>query len=233
MRPEHQLTLPFKLQEDATFANFVVSAANQNVIQTLQTLHHAASERFIYIWGTSASGRTHLLQACCQNAGVYQHTASYIPLREYQHYSPEILQGLENLSLVCLDDIDAIASSAMWQEAVFHLFNRLQVQERYLLITAPSAPLELKLSLPDLQSRLSSGLIFQLQALSDEEKIAVLQTRAKQKGLQLSVQVAEFLLRRCERNLTSLLNTLDQLDELSLQSQRRLTIPFVKQALKL
>ena len=118
-----------------------------------------------------------------------------------------------------------------WEEALFHAFNRLRDAGKQLLIAADAPPRKLPIKLPDLQSRLSLALIFQLHELSDDEKLRALQLRASRRGLRLSDDVGRFILARSVRSMTVLFDTLEQLDTASLQAQRKLTIPFLKEAL--
>ncbi len=101
------------------------------------------------------------------------------------------------------------------------------------MVSANRPPAQLNLDLADLKSRLTTGLILQLHDLNDNDKIAALQIHARQHGLDLSVDVGHFLLKRYSRALPALLSLLEQLDLASLAAQRRLTIPFVKEVLKL
>ena len=77
------------------------------------------------------------------------------------------------------------------------------------------------------------GEVYQLADLSDEQKRIVLQNNAYQKGMELSDEVANFLLKRLSNDLAVLLKELDLLDRASLQAQRKLTVPFVKEVLYL
>jgi len=90
---------------------------------------------------------------------------------------------------------------------------------------------QLPILLPDLLSRLQSGLLYQLVELDDEDKLLALQLRAKKRGLDLPDSVGEFILLRAERNLSTLMRILDELDHRSLQQQRKLTVPLVKETL--
>ena len=142
-----------------------------------------------------------------------------------------MLDNLEQFELVCLDDLDAVAGRADWEEALFHLFNRLRDSGRRLLLAASASPRELPVQLADLQSRLTLALVFQLQSLSDEDKLRALQLRASRRGLHLGDDVGRFILTRGERSMSSLFELLERLDQASLQAQRKLTIPFLKETL--
>jgi DnaA family protein len=89
------------------------------------------------------------------------------------------------------------------------------------------------LIVPDLISRLTWGMVFQLQPLSDEEKLQVLIMRADCRGMTLSEEVGKFILNHCPRHMSTLFAALDALDKVSLAVQRKLTIPFVKTVLQI
>ncbi|MFT6430691.1 MAG: DnaA family protein [Halopseudomonas sp.] len=116
----------------------------------------------------------------------------------------------------------------MWEEALFHVYNRLREQGGRLLMAASASPRNMGFSLPDLISRLGWGLVFQLQPLDDQNKQEALKLRAERRGLQLPDEVARFMLSRGARGMGELFAVLEKLDHASLQAQHRLTIPFVK-----
>ncbi len=228
----YQLTLPIQLQDNANFDNYLVGA-NQPLIDYLKGFIRGQHDSYLYLWGNTGAGCSHLLQACYQTVLEQGATAVYLPLQYISEFQSTIFEGLENVSLVCLDDIHTIAGQAPWEEAVFHFYNRIQSTPNKLMIGGRCVPKELNIQLPDLTSRLMSGMILAIQSLTDEEKIAALQLRAKLRGFDLPVEVAQFLLYRFPRNLTALFNTLEQLDRESLVLQRKLTVPFVKKVLNI
>src|SRR5690606_35631350 len=123
---------------------------------------------------------------------------------------------------------DLIAGKPEWEEAVFHLYNRVLDRGHRLFISLSDTPVNVPFGLQDLKSRLQHGLVLQLGVYRDDDRLKILSARAEQRGLVLTDEVASFILRRAPRKLVELLAILDRLDENSLQAQRRLTIPFVK-----
>lgn len=229
-----QLTLSgFTLQDHATFTNFY-PGKNQLLYQFLESYAAGEGERFTYLWGNKSSGRSHLLQACCHHAHSQNLSAIYLPLAQLPMVSlEEVLEGLEHLSLVCLDDVDSVAGQKGWEEIIFHFYNRIRDSQNggRLLVAGSALPKDLPFSLPDLASRLAWGVTFFLHPLTDEERLEALQLRASQRGFILPTEVGHFILRRCSRNMTDLFDLLAMLDQASLTNQRRLTIPFVKSVL--
>jgi len=145
-----------------------------------------------------------------------------------------VLDGMEQLALICIDNIECVAGDEPWEMAIFDLYNRiLETGRTKLLITGDRPPRQLNLKLPDLASRLDWGQIYRLQPLSDEDKLQALQLRSRLRGFELPEDVGRFLLKRLDREMRTLFITLDKLDRASISAQRKLTIPFVKETLDL
>lgn len=228
-----QLPLGVRLRDDATFANYYpgANAAALGYVERMCDTTVNWAENLIYLWGEEGVGRSHLLQAACLRMEQQGGRAVYLPLDSVAMYGVELLDNLEECDLVCIDGIDLVAGHPVWEEALFHFFNRIRDAGRSLLMSAALPPREVAILLPDLKSRLTMSLIFQLHTLSDEEKLRALQLRASRRGLHLTDEVGRFILTRGSRNMNVLFELLEQLDQASLQAQRRLTIPFLKETL--
>jgi DnaA-homolog protein len=226
-----QLPVDFEFRANQTFADFY-PGNNQEIISLLMDAAHSSGELFIYLWGEQGHGKSHLLHACCQEAFQQSISAFYLDLSAHIGDSPELLMGLEDIELVCLDNIDVIAGNEAWELACFHLFNRIHEENHRLIITASCAVNSLNIILPDLLTRLGWGLTLKIQPLDDDDKIAALIHKAQRRGIEITPQVARYLVARYDRNLASLWLMLDKLDWASLATQRKLTIPFLREFLK-
>ena len=100
-----------------------------------------------------------------------------------------------------------------------------------MLLAGPSAPLGLALR-EDLRTRIGQALIYEVQALDDDARAAILLTLAARRGLRLADEVVEFLLRHGRRELSSLLAVLDALDTASLERKRPITLPLLREMMQ-
>jgi len=225
-----QLPLAFQLPGNASLDNFI-PGKNTEILYVLRQLIRSPAELLVYISGPGRSGKTHLASALCQAAVASRLSSAYLPLRDLADYPPSALQDLHQLDLICLDDVEAIAGRPAWEEALFVLFNHARDSSTRLLFTADRAPVSLPLGLADLKSRLSWGVSYKLEPLTDEGKIRLLLQASEQRGLILKRDVASYILSRYSRDISDLLAILDRLDQASMAAQRKLTLPFVRQQL--
>jgi len=238
MKNTAQLTLSIQLPDDETFGSYL-SESNRSVVSQL-TLFIDQSKttklnqpNSFYLFGLTGVGKSHLLHACSAYAAQLHKTSVCLSCAELLLLSVEVLDGLEQIDVICLDDIQLIAGNTVWQQALFDLYNRVLEQNNCILISGDQSATQLGLNLPDLVSRLSWGLTEQVKPLDDGEKVTALQYRASKRGLILSSEAANFLLNRLSREMGNLIASLDILDKASIREQRKITIPFIKDILQL
>ncbi len=224
-----QLPLGVNLRVGSRFATFQ-AGCNGAVVAELRQL--AAREGPLAVWlhGPPGSGRTHLLQAACAAAGEAGLAAAYLPVGELA--SAQLLEGLETLDLVCLDDVDAASGDAAWERALFGLYQGLAEAGGRLALAAREPPAQGAIRLPDLASRLAAASVRPLHPLPESAQGGALLARAAAQGLELPEDALQFLLRRAPRDFAALCRLLDALDAASLASQRRLTVPLVRDVLE-
>ncbi|MCK5394368.1 MAG: DnaA regulatory inactivator Hda [Gammaproteobacteria bacterium] len=222
-----QLPLGFEPGELFTFESYVADS-NLVVAGLAQQTALDNGEKQLYFWGESGLGKSHLLQASCNLAAKNQQTVCYLTQAEIVNQSAEMFDGLEQVELICLDDIETWLTDDAWEVALFDLINRVREIGHRLMMSSAHPPEEAFVKLPDLRSRLAWGPVFQLQNLSDKEKFQALRFRAKQNGLELPENVAGYLMQRYPRDMFGLFERLAVLDKASMAMQRRLTIPLIK-----
>jgi len=237
MKEIAQLALAVHLRDDETFDSFqgelnqVAVAQLKHFLQNSFALEKDEQPNSFYLFGTQGAGKSHLLQACCTLAEESGKSSLCLSFSELKDLSVEVLDGLENIDLICLDNLQLIANDKLWQQAVFDLFNRITEQNKAIIISGDESANKLGITLPDLASRLTWGFTEQVKAPDDGEKLKILQYRALQRGLVLHEDAAKFLLNRLDRNMNTLIESLDLLDKASIREQRKITIPFIKDIL--
>src|SRR5699024_5055861 len=99
-----QLPLPIGGRGAPSFENYYLADANCEPVAAVKYCGQGEGERFLYLWGPSGVGKTHLLLAACQIAAQRGARVAYVPLKQVDTVAPEILRGLETTALVAIDD---------------------------------------------------------------------------------------------------------------------------------
>ncbi len=229
-----QLTLNVNLRDGFRFKSYYASESSDNfeTVRVLESFVDSDEHQQNILWGESLTGKTHLLQACCAKEAEKKHPVSYLPLKTLTSHGPEVVEALSQSQMVVVDDVDSVIGDKEWETALFNLINRTREKGQRLLLSSQQNPRRLDCFLADLASRLIWGGSYQLHALSEDEKPKALQARAKQRGFELSDRVLEYLFRRYPRDIESLMEILNKLDEESLRQKTVITVPFVKMVLE-
>jgi DnaA family protein len=224
-----QLPLGVQLKERATFASFL-TARNVELVTHLRHVAAATPAGATWLAGPHTAGKTHLLQAVCA-AAASGRRAAYLPLESLLPFGPAAIEGAEQLDLACYDDVAVVAGLDDWEARLFSIWQRAQDRGATLLFAARENPAQLAFTLADLRSRLSSSTVFAVRELNDEEQLEALYLRARLRGFELPPETARYLQRRLPRDMRSLCEVLDTLDDAAFAAQRRLTVPFLKEIL--
>jgi DnaA family protein len=214
-----QLVLDLGADPERTLDTFEVGQNAEMAHLMHQFAERAAREHFAYLWGESSAGKTHLLQGLAATPGS-------------RYIGPDATEAdfiyTPGISLYLLDDCDRLSPAA--QIDAFALFNQIREHGAYMVSTGPVPPAVLPVR-EDLRTRMGWGLIYQIHGLSDEEKIAALTHAAEARGLTLSASVLPYLLSHFKRDMRSLSTMLEALDHYSLETQRPVTLPLLRDLL--
>ena len=214
--PMRQLILDLLPEAPPRLDNFVAGGNTDALTGLAAWLAPDNQEPSLLLWGEIGAGKTHLLRA---SEACFSDACTNPDLLDIDAFSP----------FHAVDNVEAL--SAVGQIALFNLFNRLRASGGRLLTAASQPPLHMALR-EDLRTRLGSGLIYRLQALTDDDKIAALTTLAAARGMRLSQEAINYLLARAPRDMRSLTALLTALDRYSLEHKRAITLPLLREVLQ-
>lgn len=239
--------LPLLQRPEPTLASYI-AGPNGEALATVRALLAGEHDgEPVYLWGETASGRSHLLQGFARavaegGVGVAAAPdASFSSERPLGGIAPEPerdgLRGEAASAVIdaatatvewtppgpvlVVDDVDRLSADA--QVRLFDAINRGRSEGWKMLFAGPLPPARLTLR-SELTSRLAQGLVLQLKHLSDTEKVAAMIDYAARSGFDLSAEVAEYLLRHGRRDLGTLLAMVQVIDEFSLRERRAVSV---------
>jgi chromosomal replication initiation ATPase DnaA len=197
--------------------NFLLSASNWEAFQWVERWPNW-SIKHLAIYGEVGCGKSHLARLWAKRAG-----ATLIQPSDTLNHSPHDL--VSSNRYFAIDDYDQIRHET-W---LFHFYNLVQEKAGNILFCGLNAPGQTLFFLPDLASRLRS--VSAVEILAPEENLIkeLLKQLLSYRGLQLTEELAEYLVRRMERSYKAIHQLIFQIDELSLALQRPITLSLLKE----
>ncbi len=216
-----QLPLNLAPAPEPSLDNYV-AGGNQAAVATLRDLIDGSGpERWVYLWGPAGSGRTHLLRATGALASHHDRVVHW--------FGRDASRPDDERFLLLIDDADQLDPVA--QIAAFDLINETRQAGGCLL--ASGRPLARDLALrDDLRSRLAQCLNLALEALSEAQARAALETQARSLGFALDADLLEYLMSRAPRDMSTLMAILGAIDRRSLSLHRPLTVPLLRDVMR-
>jgi chromosomal replication initiator protein len=235
---------PLPLSPDYTFDQFVTGPCNQlahvGSIAVAEKPGKAYNPLFIH--GGVGLGKTHLLQAVCQKVLERQPDARILYL-SCDNFINQFINSVEigdmqqfrfrfrHVDLLIIDDIHFLAGHDRTQEEFFHTFNTLYQQQKQIILSADSPPSEI----PELEERLVSrfnwGLVARIEKPCYETRVAILQKKAKMRGVLLPEDVVCYIASKVENNTRELEGAITKIQGMSLLQNGRIDIDLAKAAL--
>ena len=235
---------PLPLNPDYAFENFVTGPCNR--------LPHAASVAVseqpgkaynpLFIHGGVGLGKTHLLQAVCQTVLERTPDARILYL-SCDSFINQFMSAVEtgdmnqfrfryrNVDVLVIDDIHFLRGRERTQEEFFHTFNTLYQSHKQIILSADAAPSEI----PELEERLVSrfnwGLVARIEKPCYETRVAILQKKARMRGLTLPEDVVCYVAAKVENNTRELEGAITKIQGMSLLSNGKIDLELAKAAL--
>ena len=230
MSKPRQLALQIQINERASLKNFFVSKNNNKTIQILKNILHGSDNEFqIFIDDLGSNGKSYLLQAICNDFSNSHNSSIYIPMKKAINLDPSILQGVSQLNLICIDDIEFINNYEKWQIALFNLINECYEKESILLLSGSINKLE---AIPDLVSRIKKMEILKLESINDDELLKATKAISKNLNIEISHKNMNYLINNSKRDIKTIFRTLSQLEKESLERKKSIGLNLIKEVIQ-
>ena len=225
-----QLALQIQINERASLKNFFVSKNNNKTIQILKNiLLNSNNGVQIFIDDLGSNGKSYLLQAICNDFSNSNNPSIYIPMQEAINLDPSILEGVSELNLICIDDVDLINKRREWEIALFNLINECYEKECFLLLSGSINKFE---AIPDLVSRIKKMETLRLEPINDDELLEATQAISKNLNIEISDKNMNYLINNSKRDIKTIFRTLSQLERESLERKKSIGLNLIKEVIR-
>ncbi|MBX3387846.1 MAG: chromosomal replication initiator protein DnaA [Phycisphaeraceae bacterium] len=232
------------IDPDYSFENFVVGPGNRLAHAAAVAVGESQGRQYnpLFIHGGVGLGKTHLLQAAClrilqqkPQARVY-----YVSCEGFMTQFMESVQSgkmaqfrhrFRDVDVLVVDDIHFLAKRDRTQEEFFHTFNTLYHEGKQILLSSDAAPEEIPSLEERLVSRFKWGLVAKIDPPCYETRVAILKTKARDRGMALPDDCACFIAARIDTNIRELEGAITNLQMYISVHQRALDLSLVKLAM--
>ena len=219
----NQLILPYQKNVKKKFDSFFCdNEKNNQIIENIKNIFNYKNSQ-VYIWGDKSFGKSHLLYAACNYFSEKNKKCVYLPLNDNKNFKSDILDGVDDYDLVCIDDIDLIFRKEDWEYSFFVLINKILDKSKKIIFTSSSSLALNNIDLKDFHSRLSSSLIFMINSPNDITKENILKRVILEKEYNINLDICEYILKRKFRDIDSLLKIIDKIGEYSLSTNKKIS----------
>jgi chromosomal replication initiator protein len=241
---DHTFKVRSSLNPSYTFESFVVGPSNQFSHAAALAVAEASSEQYnpLFIYGGVGLGKTHLANAIA-NYKLEQNPNSNIKYLSSEAFTNELIHSIRTdsmgkfrekyrqVDLLMIDDIQFLAGKEATQEEFFHTFNALRENGKQIILTSDRPPSSLSSIADRLRNRFEGGLIADIQIPDIETRIAILMLKAMSMGIDLSIEVAEYICTVYQNNIRELEGALKRVHAYLSFTNEEITLKNVQKVL--
>ena len=236
-----------RLNPNLSFQSFIQGKTNDIALSySKKVCEHLSRYNPLYICGGVGLGKTHLLNAIGLELQNDNNVMFISAERFMYHFIKSIKKNdmvnfkdfFRKSSVFIIDDIQFISGKESLQEEFFHTFNSLMDKGSQIIISADRAPMKLDRVQDRIKSRLSGGLVVDIDVPDLELKIKIIKRKIEEiqnqfkENINLSEDVVTYIASESKTNIRELIGVLNRVIAFSRVHNKNLTINECKNILK-
>ena len=232
----------FNLNSNYTFENFVLGPSNELAYAASIAVSENIGKTYnpLLIYSDVGLGKTHLLHAIGNKLAQDGSQFYYLTCEEFTNEyiksirtnKTELFRNkYRNADALLLDDIQFLIGKEQTQEGFFHTFNSLHLSGKQIVITSDRPISSLKLLEDRITSRLSGGLVVDIQLPDYETRLDILKKKVLLKGIKIKQEILESLSNKLYHNIREMEGSLNKILALSELTGKELDIESVEELL--
>jgi chromosomal replication initiator protein len=231
-----------RLNPGYIFEHFIEGDGNRLACTSALTVARNPGHSYnpLFIYGGAGLGKTHLLHAIGHEAAANHINVICTSAEEFtnefvtalkEKSTEEFRNKYRSIGMLLIDDIHFIGGKGQTEESFFHTFNELHNTNRQIVMTSDCPPRSMPLLEERLRSRFEWGLIVDIQPPDYDTRLAILKSKARQKGISLALEIMDHIAVRTQDNVRLLEGSLNRVTALAKLLQSVPTLEIARQAL--
>lgn len=206
-----------------TFDTFIIGSNNEVAHAACSAVAARPGETYnpLFLYGGVGLGKTHLMHAV-GNAIVSKNPHARILYVSSEKFTNDFVQGIRehttqafknqyrNVDVLMIDDVQFLAGKGKTQEELFHTYNALHSQNKQIILSSDRSPKLIPTFEERLRSRLTGGMLVDVQQPSYETRLAILQEKANQSTVTFTPEALEFIAKNIQKNVRELEGALNR-----------------------
>ena len=218
MRDEDQQIIKFSHEKNMTNEDFYLSKSNKHIFELLNNWPKW-EKNFLNINGEKFSGKSHLVNIFIKKfRGIrfYAHQLDNSKLKEIKIYQNIVLENLDNT-------ID--------EELFYTLFNMIDLDNKYLIVTSYKSIVDIEFKLNDLNSRAKNFLLQSIEKPDDDLVFALLVKNLSDRQISIEKKLINYVIKRIDRSYSKIFEFIYKIDEMSLKKKKSIDLKIIKEVL--
>ena len=219
MRDLNQLIINFNYEQNFKDDDFYVSKSNEHIFSLLNKWPNW-EKNFLNISGEKFSGKTHLINIFLKKFNGIKLDANIINNEDLEKTKPFQNIILENLN----NKVD--------ERLIYTLFNIIDQDNKFLIITTTQPIAEIEFKLEDLRSRTKNCLLAKIENPDDELMFALILKNLSDRQIVMDKKLIDFIIKRVERSYSKIFEFIYKIDKISLKKKKSIDFKIIKEALE-
>ena len=218
MNTLNQLIIKFDYEQNFKDDDFYVSSSNKHIFSLLKQWPKW-EKNFLNISGEKFSGKSHLVNIFLKKFKGLKLNAKSL--------KNEDLKTIKTHEIIILEDLD----SNIDERLVYSLFNIIDLDNKYIIVTSSIPIVDINFSLADLKSRTKNFLLQNINKPDDEFIFALILKSFSDRQITIDKKLIDFIIKRIDRSYSNIFNFIYKVDELSLKNKRPIDFKTIKEIL--
>ena len=214
----NQLIIKFDYEKNFKDDDFYVSKSNKNIFNMLNNWPKW-EKNFLNIIGDRYSGKTHLMNIFIKKFKGIKINASSL--------SNENLNQIKFYENIILEDL----TEKINEKLIYSLFNIIDIDKKFIIVTSNKQITDINFSLPDLKSRTNNFIIQKIEQPDDELMFALILKNLSDRQISIDEKLINFIIKRIDRSYGNIFNFIYKIDELSLKKRKPIDFKLIKEVL--